>query len=41
MSSGVFGTVRPANLTIAQDVEILYTYMPSRGETDPIFQGYS
>jgi hypothetical protein len=41
MSSGVFGTVRPANITIAQDVEILYTYMPSRGETDPIFQGFN
>lgn len=41
MSSGVFGTVKPANLNISQDVEILYTYMPSRGETDPNFQGFS
>lgn len=40
MSSGVFGTVRPANITPSRDVEILYYYTPSRGETSNSFNGY-
>jgi hypothetical protein len=40
MSSGVFGTVRPAKLNPSRDVEILYYYTPSRGETSSNFNGY-
>lgn len=40
MSSGVFGTVRPAKLNPSRDVEILYYYAPSRGETSALFNGY-
>lgn len=40
MSSGVFGTVRPAKLNPSRDVEILYYYAPSRGETSNAFNGY-
>lgn len=40
MSSGVFGTVRPAKLKPSRDVEILYYYTPSRGETSSTFNGY-
>lgn len=40
MSSGVFGTVRPAKLDPSQDVEILYYYVPSRGETADDFNGF-
>ena len=40
MSSGVFGTVRPAKLTPSKDVDILYTYAPSRGESDADFNGF-
>jgi hypothetical protein len=40
MSSGVFGTVRPAKLNPSRDVEILYYYTPSRGETSSSFNGY-
>lgn len=40
MSSGVFGTVRPAKLNPSQDVEILYYFTPSRGETSSSFNGY-
>lgn len=40
MSSGVFGTVRPAKLNPSRDVEILYYYTPSRGETSNAFNGY-
>ena len=40
MSSGVFGTVRPAKLDPSKDVEILYYYAPSRGETSEDFNGY-
>lgn len=40
MSSGVFGTVRPAKLDPSQDVEILYYYAPSRGETADDFNGF-
>ena len=40
MSSGVFGTVSPAKLTPSKDVDILYTYAPSRGESDADFNGF-
>ena len=40
MSSGVFGTVRPAKLNPSRDVEILYYFAPSRGETSKTFNGY-
>lgn len=40
MSSGVFGTVRPAKINPSRDVEILYYYIPSRGETSKDFNGY-
>jgi hypothetical protein len=40
MSAGVFGTVRPAKLNPSRDVEILYYYTPSRGETSSDFNGY-
>ena len=40
MSSGVFGTVRPAKINPSRDVEILYYYIPSRGETSNTFNGY-
>ena len=33
MSSGVFGSVRPAIIDINTDVEIFYMYRPNRGET--------
>lgn len=32
MSNGIFGTIRPAKIT-PQDVEIFYTYRPSRSKT--------
>ena len=40
MSSGVFGSIRPAIIDINRDVAIYYKYRPSRGETDPDFKGY-
>ena len=40
MSSGVFGSVRPAKLTPSRDVEILYKYAPSPGRTASDFNGY-
>jgi hypothetical protein len=40
MSSGVFGTVRPANIVPSRDAEIFYYYTPSRGETASGFNGY-
>ena len=40
MSSGVFGTVRPAKLNPSRDVAIFYYYAPSRGETSNAFNGY-
>lgn len=40
MSSGVFGSVRPANINPSSDVEILYMYRPSRGETADDFRGF-
>ena len=32
MSSGVFGTVRPANIDPSNDVEILYHFTPTAGQ---------
>jgi hypothetical protein len=40
MSSGIFGTVKPANITPHLDVEILYYYRPTRSRTDASFDGY-
>lgn len=40
MSSGVFGTVRPAKIEPSRDAEILYNYTPSRGETSVDFNGF-
>lgn len=40
MSSGVFGSVRPAKIDIFKDVDIFYTFRPTRSETDPKFTGY-
>ena len=40
MSSGFFGSVRPAILDINNDVEIFYKYRPSRGETDIDFADF-
>lgn len=40
MSNGVFGSVRPANIDIFKDVDIFYTFRPTRGETDPDFKGF-
>lgn len=35
--SGLYGTVRPANIDLAHDVEILYFYRPSRSVDDENF----
>jgi hypothetical protein len=40
MSSGVFGTVRPANISPYRDVEIFYYYTPNMGESSKSFNGY-
>lgn len=40
MSSGIFGSVRPANINPSEDVEMVYYYKPTRGETDDSFNGY-
>lgn len=40
MSTGVFGSIRPAILDITRDVDIYYTYKPTRGETDPDYNGF-
>jgi hypothetical protein len=40
MSSGTFGSVRPANLNIETDVEMFYMFRPSRGETDKDFTDF-
>lgn len=40
MSSGIFGTVRPANVVPYRDVDILYHYRPTRSTTDSDFDGY-
>lgn len=40
MSTGVFGSVRPANINPDVDVSIYYQYKPTRGENDETFVGY-
>lgn len=40
MSTGVFGSIRPANINPALDVDMYYYYRPSRGETDTSIKGY-
>lgn len=40
MSTGVFGTIRPAYINPSIDVEMYYYYRPSRGMTDKSFNGY-
>jgi len=40
MSNGLFGTIRPANINISEDVEILYYYRPTRGTGSDDFEGY-
>lgn len=43
MSSGIFGTIRPArlrNVNIDSTVEVLYSYVPSYGETSTDFNGF-
>lgn len=40
MSNGLFGTIRPANINISEDVEILYYYRPTRGTSSDDFEGY-
>lgn len=40
MSNGLFGTIRPANIDINNDVEILYYYRPTRGTSSDNFDGY-
>lgn len=37
MSSGTFGSIRPAILDINNDVQVFYSYRPSRSETDDEF----
>lgn len=38
MSNGIFGSIRPANININEDVEIFYMYRPTRGETSSDFE---
>lgn len=38
--SGVYGTVRPANINIETDVDIYYFYRPTRGTNDDNFSGF-
>lgn len=40
MSSGVFGSIRPANVNPSIDVEILYYYRPTRSTTSSDFSGF-
>lgn len=40
MSSGIFGTVKPANIIPHLDVEMMYYYRPTRSMTDINFDGY-
>lgn len=40
MSTGVFGSIRPADINPTLDVDMYYFYRPSRGETDDIIKGY-
>lgn len=40
MSTGVFGSIRPANINPSLDVDMYYYYRPSRGESDTSLKGY-
>lgn len=40
MSSGIFGSVRPAKIEPYRDAEILYLYRPTRSTEDDDFDGY-
>ena len=40
MSTGVFGSIRPADINPTLDVDMYYFYRPSRGETDDTIKGY-
>ena len=40
MSTGVFGSIRPANINKNTDVSMYFQYKPSFGETDDNFIGY-
>ena len=40
MSNGIYGTIKPASIDPAKDVEILYHYRPTRGSTDVTFDSY-
>lgn len=41
MSSGIFGSIRPANITPSRDVDMLYFYRPTRSTEDDEFKdGY-
>lgn len=39
MSSGIFGSIRPANIDPNNDVDMLYTYRPTRSSEDDEFEG--
>ena len=39
MSSGIFGSIRPANIDPSKDAEIYYTYRPTRSTEDGDFNG--
>ena len=38
--SGVYGTIKPANIDPLKDVEIFYYFRPTRGTTDNNFTGF-
>lgn len=40
MSTGIFGSVRPANIDVYNDVDLYYYYRPTRGETSKNFKGF-
>jgi len=39
MSSGIFGSIRPARITPSSDAEMYYTYRPTRSAEDAEFNG--
>ena len=38
--SGMYGTIKPADIDIINDVEIFYSYRPSYNEDDTNFKGF-
>ena len=40
MGNGVFGTVRPADIDIVSDVEVMYMYRPTRSADEDGVRGY-